>query len=82
MIANVGPCRCYVTYKNDKSKAILSAGNHIPSNKTEQDRITRNNGFIYNNKVNGTYPYTRSIGDFYLKKNVDGKYKKDKAILN
>lgn len=33
-------------------------------------RITRNNGFIYNGKVNGIFPYTRSIGDFHLKKNT------------
>jgi|JI10StandDraft_1071094.scaffolds.fasta_scaffold924168_1 serine/threonine protein phosphatase PrpC len=33
IICNIGMCRCYATYKKDKSKAILFSGNHIVSNK-------------------------------------------------
>lgn len=68
MIANIGMCRCYATYKKDKSKAILFSGNHITSNKDEESRIIKNNGFIYDGKINGMYPYTRSIGDLQTKK--------------
>ena len=80
IISNIGLCRCYATYKKDKSKAILFSGNHIASNKEEESRIMKNNGFICDGKVNGIYPYTRSIGDFQMKKNlnIEGKIEKPK----
>ena len=37
------------------------------SNKDEESRIQKANGFNFNGRVNGIYPYTRSIGDLHLK---------------
>ena len=67
MIANVGHCKCYVVYEKDRSKAVLFAGNHSLSNPDEEARVIKANGFNFNGRVNGIYPYTRSIGDLHLK---------------
>lgn len=74
-IKNIGPCRCYITLKDNPTKAILKSENHLPSNPIEESRITEAGGFIYSGRVNGTYPYTRSIGDLYLKKSAQGKHR-------
>lgn len=67
VIATVGECRCYVSYTKDQSKAVLFSGNHTTLNRDEETRIIKSNGFILNDRVNGIYPFTRSIGDFHMK---------------
>ena len=53
---------------------MLFSGNHTISNPDEESRIVSSNGFGFNGRVNGTYPYTRSIGDLHLKeKDNNGK---------
>ena len=67
VIGTIGECRCYVSYRKDPTKAVLFSGNHTTSNRDEEARIVKAGGFIINDRVNGMYPFTRSIGDFHLK---------------
>lgn len=69
MIANIGECKAYVCYSSNPSKAVLISGNHTETNRDEETRIKSAGGFFSSGRVNGLFPFTRSIGDYALKNN-------------
>jgi serine/threonine protein phosphatase PrpC len=69
VIANVGECKAYVCYSSNPSKAVLISGNHSEVNKEDEARVKAAGGFFSSGRVNGLFPFTRSIGDYALKDN-------------
>jgi serine/threonine protein phosphatase PrpC len=69
VIANVGECKAYVCYSSNPSKAVLISGNHSEANKEEAARVKSAGGFFAGGRVNGLFPFTRSLGDYALKDN-------------
>jgi serine/threonine protein phosphatase PrpC len=57
----------------------LISGNHSESNKEEENRVKSAGGFFLNGKVNGLFPFTRSLGDYALKSNSFAS--KDQQLL-
>lgn len=68
-IANLGECKCYVCYSSNPSKAVLISGNHTEGNSEDEARVKNAGGFFLNGRLNGVFPFTRSIGDYSFKKN-------------
>lgn len=48
---------------------MLISGNHSESNLDDENRVKNAGGFFLNGRVNGMFPYTRSIGDYAFKSN-------------
>lgn len=69
VIANVGECKAYVCYSSNPSKAVLISGNHSESNRDDEARVKNAGGFFMGGRVNGLFPFTRSLGDYALKDN-------------
>ncbi len=62
--ANVGDTQCYLIKKNS---VIKLSKDHKCSNKEEVERIKKNGGMVFNNRVFGSLMLTRSIGDREMK---------------
>lgn len=54
-------------YEKDPSKVVLFSGNHTTSNVDEEARVFGAGGYVLNGRVNGMYPFTRSVGHLHLK---------------
>lgn len=62
--ANAGDCR---TVLSKKGKAKDLSVDHKPNTPSEKTRIERADGFVEDNRVNGSLALSRSIGDFEYK---------------
>jgi serine/threonine protein phosphatase PrpC len=68
-IANIGDCKSYVCYCSNLAKAVLISGNHTESNQDDKNRVKNAGGYFVKGRLNGKFPFTRSIGDYFLKDN-------------
>ncbi len=59
-----------MSYRQSPFKAVIISGDHTENNNEDEQRVRKAGGFFVNGKVNGLIPFTRSIGDFYLKNNA------------
>eukprot|EP00796_Vickermania_ingenoplastis_P013267 gene13267-9110_t len=64
--ANAGDSRC-VMCRNGESFPLST--DHKPVNASEQHRIERAGGYVWNRRVNGILALSRAIGDFSFKAN-------------
>ena len=62
--ANVGDSQCYYITKD---KIIQMTKLHNCKNKEEIERVKKNKGLVFQNRVFGSLSLTRSIGDTYFK---------------
>lgn len=69
IIANLGECKAYVCYNANPSKAVLISGNHSETNNDDDYRVKNAGGYFINGRLNGVFPFTRSIGDYAFKEN-------------
>ena len=64
--ANAGDCRSVMS-KKGKSKDL--SVDHKPDTPSEKARIEKANGFVEDNRVNGSLGLSRALGDFEYKEN-------------
>ena len=64
--ANAGDSRCVLSRNG---KAIPLSNDHKPFLVSEQIRIEKAGGYVYNKRVNGILALSRAIGDFQFKSN-------------
>jgi serine/threonine protein phosphatase PrpC len=64
--ANAGDSRCVLCRDGE---AIPLSNDHKPYTPTEQMRIERAGGYVWNRRVNGILALSRAIGDFMFKTN-------------
>jgi len=48
---------------------VLISGNHTESNQDDENRVKNAGGYFVNGRINGKFPFTRSIGDYFFKDN-------------
>lgn len=70
--ANAGDSRVVLSRDH---KAVPLSFDHKPSNELEQKRIEAANGFVEEDRVNGSLNLSRSLGDFDYKSNADKDFK-------
>lgn len=64
--ANAGDSRCVLCRDGE---AVPMSNDHKPFTPTEQMRIERAGGYVWNRRVNGILALSRAIGDFMFKTN-------------
>ena len=66
IVANAGDSRCVMGRKNE---TVELSEDHKPSNEIELQRIAHANGFVKDDRINGSLNLSRSLGDFHYKSN-------------
>jgi len=64
-IINLGDSKCIIFSQN--KNIIFETIDHKPNNMTELLRIRRSNGFVFNERVNGSLAVSRALGDVIFK---------------
>lgn len=68
-VANCGDSRSAMISLEDPSAYLELSLDHKPESAEEKARILAAGGFISNSRVNGNLNLSRSLGDFYYKRN-------------
>ncbi|OQR92963.1 phosphatase 2C [Thraustotheca clavata] len=73
--ANIGDSRCILS-KSQNQTPIQMSLDHKPDHETEKLRIVAAGGTVFRGRVCGGVAVSRSFGDFWFKRNEDGKPEK------